>query len=200
MNTSNGKWRIVKESSPSKWGGVLDSQMKYNGKNMFKSFLSGMLFGAILMTLLLFPQTVKAYDENGEVFCMAKNIYFEAGNQPVAGKVAVSLVVLNRVKHHAYPDNICDVVYQAQWKENWKGNLTPVRHKCQFSWFCDGKSDNPVDSATWMFSLATASRVLNGDFADFTEGATHYHADTVYPYWADSLNETVVINNHIFYK
>ena len=88
---------------------------------------------------------------------MAKNIYFEAGNQPVAGKVAVSLVVLNRVEHHAYPDNVCDVIYQAQMRENWKGNLVPVRNRCQFSWFCDGKSDEPVDSATWMFSLATAS-------------------------------------------
>lgn len=200
MNTSDGKWRIVEESKPSQWGKTLDDEMKYTGKTMFKSFLSGMFFGAMLMTLLLFPQTVKAFDENGEVFCMAKNIYFEAGNQPVAGKIAVSLVVLNRVEHHAYPDNVCDVIYQAQWKENWKGNLTPVRHKCQFSWFCDGKSDEPVDSATWMFSLATANRVLQGDFADFTEGATHYHADTVYPYWADSLNETVIINNHIFYK
>lgn len=135
-----------------------------------------------------------------EVVCLAKNIYFEAGNQPVAGKVAVAQVVQNRVKHPDYPDNICDVVYQARWKENWKGNLVPVRHMCQFSWFCDGKSDKPVDSATWVFSLLTAERVLQGEFGDITEEATHYHADSVHPYWADSLNETVVINNHLFYK
>ena len=150
--------------------------------------------------LLLVTTEIEASDENGEIFCMAKNIYFEAGNQPVAGKIAVSLVVLNRVAHEAYPDNVCDVVYQAQWFKNWKGNMQPVRHKCQFSWFWDGKSDEPVDSATWMFSLATANRVMYGDFGDFTDGATHYHATSVHPYWADSLNETVRINEHIFYK
>ena len=135
-----------------------------------------------------------------EQVCLAKNIYFEAGNQPLAGKVAVAQVVQNRVEHPDYPNNICDVVYQARWKENWKGNLVPIRHMCQFSWYCDGKSDEPVDSATWIFSLITAERVIQGDFGDITEDATHYHADSVYPYWADSLNKTVHIDNHIFYK
>ncbi len=135
-----------------------------------------------------------------EEICVAKNIYFEAGNQPVAGKIAVTQVVLNRVKNKNYPDNVCDVIYQAQMKENWRGNLVPVRHMCQFSWYCDGKPDEPEDSATWQVSLWTAKYVLNNEDFDITEGATHYHADSVYPYWADSLNETVVINNHIFYK
>ena len=135
-----------------------------------------------------------------DVICLAKNIYFEAGNQPVAGKVAVAQVVQNRVTHQDYPDDICSVVYQANWKENWKGNLIPIRHMCQFSWFCDGKSDIPVDSATWQICLWTAERVLQKEFGDITEGATHYHADSVLPYWAESLNETVTINNHIFYK
>jgi spore germination cell wall hydrolase CwlJ-like protein len=133
-------------------------------------------------------------------YCMAKNIYFEAGNQPVAGKIAVAQVVMNRVDNLHYPETVCEVVYQAQWKENWKGNLIPIRYKCQFSWFCDGLSDEPVDSATWMFSLLIADKILNGNYGDITEGSTHYHNDTVHPYWADSLNETVVINNHIFYK
>ena len=152
------------------------------------------------MILVSIAQEVKASDENGEAFCMAKNIYFEAGNQPVAGKIAVSQVVLNRVYSVSYPDTVCDVVYQAKWKTNWRGEEVPVRHMCQFSWFCDGKSDDPVDSDTWMFSLMVANSVLNGDFGDITEGSTHYHSDSVYPYWADSLNRTVTIDNHIFYK
>ena len=85
-------------------------------------------------------------------------------------------------------------------RENWKGDMVPVRHMCQFSWYCDGKSDDPEDSATWQVSLWTAKYVMTQDDFDITEGATHYHADSVYPYWAESLNETVVINNHIFYK
>ena len=55
----------------------------------FKAFLYGMGFGALLMFILLFPGQLKAFDENNEVYCMAQNIYFEAGNQPLAGKIAV---------------------------------------------------------------------------------------------------------------
>jgi len=176
--------------------------MKYyhEEKSLYKSFLAGMFFGGFLMFVLLLPSKVHAFDENNEIYCLAQNIYFEAGNQPLAGKIAVSQVVLNRVEHYAYPDTICGVVYDAKWKENWKGNMVPVRNQCQFSWFCDGKSDEPVDSATWLSSMHIARDVVQSKYGDITEGATHYHATWVYPYWADSLNETVVINEHIFYK
>jgi N-acetylmuramoyl-L-alanine amidase len=133
------------------------------------------------------------------VLC-AQNMYFEAGNQPLAGKIAVSQVVINRTEHMNYPTSICGVVYQAKWKENWKGNMMPVRHQCQFSWFCDGKSDDPEDSKTWLQCLTLARNILQGAYGDITEGATHYHSVYVNPYWADSLNETVTINEHIFYK
>lgn len=154
----------------------------------------------VVILLLILAPYVQASDENGDTFCLAKNIYFEAGNQPTAGQIAVSQVVINRVYSTAYPDNICDVVYQAKWFENWQGTVVPVRHMCQFSWFCDGKSDIPEDSDTWMQSLMLASEILQGEWQDITEGSTHYHNDQVHPYWADSLNETVTINNHIFYK
>ena len=166
----------------------------------FKAFLYGMGFGAFLMFLLLLPNTLQASDENGEAVCLAKNIYFEAGNQPLAGKVAVAQVVLNRMEHSAYAGDVCGVVYQAQWRTNYKGNLVPVRNRCQFSWFCDGKSDEPLDTKTWMESLNVALDVIGGSYGDITEGATHYHSVSVNPYWAESLNETVVINDHIFYK
>ena len=173
---------------------------KHEEKSVFKAFLYGMGFGAFLMFVLLFPTKVNAFDENNEVYCMAQNIYFEAGNQPLAGKIAVAQVVINRTNHPNYPTTMCDVIYQAKWKENWLGNLVPIRNQCQFSWFCDGKSDDPVDSPTWMNSLKVAADVVQGKYGDITEGSTHYHSIYVNPYWADSLNETVVINEHIFYK
>jgi len=173
---------------------------KHEEKSVFKAFLYGMGFGAFLMFILLFPTKVKASDANNEIYCMAQNIYFEAGNQPLAGKIAVAQVVINRTNHPNYPTTMCDVIYQAKWKENWLGNLVPIRHQCQFSWFCDGKSDDPVDSPTWMNSLKVAADVVQGKYGDITEGSTHYHSVYVNPYWADSLNETVVINEHIFYK
>ena len=166
----------------------------------FKAFLYGMGFGALLMFILLLPGQLKASDANNEIFCMAQNIYFEAGNQPLAGKVAVGQVVLNRLEHSNYPGTMCDVIYQAKWKENWLGNIHPVRNQCQFSWFCDGKSDDPEISPTWYESLQVARDVVQGAYPDITEGATHYHNDKVNPYWAESLNQTVIINNHIFYK
>lgn len=166
----------------------------------FKAFLYGMGFGALLMFILLLPGQLKASDANNEIFCMAQNIYFEAGNQPLAGKVAVAQVVLNRLDHSNYPGTMCNVIYQAQWQENWLGNMHPIRNKCQFSWFCDGKSDEPEISPTWYESLEIARDVVQDKYPDITEGATHYHADSVNPYWADDLNQTVIINNHIFYK
>jgi len=148
----------------------------------------------------IWASPVQASDENGDEYCLAQNIYFEAGNQPLAGKIAVAQVVLNRLEHSSYPMDICGVVYQAKWKENWKGTLMPIRNMCQFSWFCDGKSDDPLDTKTWLVSLEVARDVVDGFYGDITEGATHYHSVYVNPYWADSLNETVIINEHIFYK
>ena len=143
---------------------------------------------------------VQAFDENGEAVCLAKNIYFEAGNQPLAGKVAVAQVVLNRMEHSSYPQDICGVIYQAKMRENWKGDLVPIRHQCQFSWFCDGKSDEPLDTDTFYESYLVAQDVIMGKYPDITEGATHYHSIMVEPYWAETLNETVQITDHIFYR
>jgi N-acetylmuramoyl-L-alanine amidase len=91
-------------------------------------------------------------------------------------------------------------VLQAKVKENWLGNIVPIRNMCQFSWFCDGKSDEPVDSTTWLLSLHIARNVIQSNYGDITEGSTHYHATSVHPYWADSLTEVVTIDQHKFYK
>ena len=107
---------------------------------------------------------------------------------------------MNRIDHSDYGDTVCDVVYQAQWRTNYKGNMIPVRNKCQFSWFCDGKSDEPLDTDTFFESYLIAQDVLMGKYPDITEGATHYHSIMVEPYWAETLNETVQITDHIFYK
>jgi spore germination cell wall hydrolase CwlJ-like protein len=178
----------------------MNEELKFNGSVAFKSFLTGMGFGALLMFILLSAQKVSAFDENGEAVCLAKNIYFEAGNQPLAGKVAVAHVVFNRMEHSSYPQDICGVVYQARWRENWKGEQVPIRHQCQFSWFCDGKSDEPLDTDTFFESYNIAQDIIMGKYPDITEGATHYHSVMVEPYWAETLNETVQIQHHIFYK
>ena len=75
--------------------------------------------------------------------CLAKNIYFEARDQSLAAKMAVSFVVLNRIKHKQYPSTVCEVIHQGP-TYSWKPEF-PVRNKCQFSWYCDGKSDKPKE-------------------------------------------------------
>ena len=143
--------------------------------NMKQRYLY-LIVGAILgfVTGLMSPMA-HGSDENGETICLAKNIYFEAGNQPLAGKVAVAQVVFNRMEHSAYPKDICGVVYQAKWGKNWAGNMMPIRNQCQFSWFCDGKSDEPLDTDTFFESYLIAQDVIMGKYPDITEGATHYH-------------------------
>ena len=135
------------------------------------------------------------------VHCLAQNIYFEAGNQPLAGKVAVAQVTMNRVEHDRFPNDICGVVYQTKaWRTSWTGKQVPQIGMCQFSWFCDGKSDKPKDSKTWAESLVIANDVLEDKYFDLTEGAMWYHADYIYPYWAQHLNQTIHLDAHIFYR
>lgn len=127
--------------------------------------------------------------------CLAMNIYHEARGEPLAGQLAVGLVTMNRVESPRFPDDICSVVKQGRY---WKGN--PVRNQCHFSWWCDGKSDTPQDDNAWAESVNMAYRIENGFITDFTDGATHYHANYVQPYWADEHDYIVQIGQHLFYR
>ena len=141
---------------------------------------------------------------NNEAFCLAQNIYFEARNQPLAGQLAVVSVTINRVNDKRFPNTICGVVYEGPHRPSWKDEtvMIPVRHRCQFSWYCDGKSDRIHDMTTFeqMYTLTTG--IVEGDFSvsDITEGATHYHADYVEPAWAKTKTKTIEIEDHIFYR
>ena len=117
------------------------------------------------------------------LMCMAVNIYHEAGNQSMIGQMAEGQVVLNRVEDSRFPDTVCEVVKEAV---TYKNSNKPVRWKCQFTWFCDGKKDEPnFESKTWSGALENASILLTKTIVlDITEGATHYHATYVRPAWA----------------
>lgn len=172
---------------------------------MFQDFRTTIIWFVIGLTLGfgigVFSPKVYASDPNNDAYCLAKNIYFEAGNQPLAGKLAVAHVVKNRMESWQFPDTYCDVIYDAkEWRTSWTGNVIPKLGMCQFSWFCDGKSDEPKDSKTWEVCLQIAQSFIKEEQIDITEGAMWYHADYILPYWAEHLNNTVYINNHIFYK
>ena len=133
------------------------------------------------------------------LMCLALNTYHEAKNQSMIGQVATAQVVMNRVADSRYPNTVCGVVKQGP---KYKGSDIPVRHKCQFSWHCDGKSDEPKrDSKEWFKAQDYARIVLSGRIAlDVTEGATHYHATYVRPAWAKTKTRTTRIESHIFYR
>jgi spore germination cell wall hydrolase CwlJ-like protein len=126
----------------------------------------------------------------GELECLALTIYFEARGEPDDGKLAVGHVVMNRVADKSYPSTICQVVQQGGYK---------VRYRCQFSWWCDGRSDNPANEAAWKRSLALARSIYWGYSKDPTEGALLYHADYVKPHWRSAFVEGPKIGRHIFY-
>ena len=123
--------------------------------------------------------------------CLALNVYHEARNDTEIGQYAVAHVVMNRVQHDRWPDDVCSVVKQGYHKG---------KHRCQFSWYCDGKSDKPHEYRAWALSQLVAADVLSGIVPDVTGGATHYHATYVKPYWASHLDKTVTLGSHIFYK
>ena len=132
------------------------------------------------------------------LMCMATNIYHEAKNEPMVGQIAVAQVVMNRVRDSRYPDTVCDVIKQGLTYKNGK----VVLGKCQFSWYCDGKSDDTNrQSEKWSNALRYSTLVMyNRINLDVTEGATHYHATYVSPSWARTKTKTVRINRHVFYR
>lgn len=122
--------------------------------------------------------------------CLALNIYFEARGEPIEGKQAVAHVVLNRVRDPKFPATICQVVRQGGEE---------IRHRCQFSWWCDGRSDRPADPAAWDESRFIAAQILEGVTRDPTDGALWYHADWLTPDWVVDMTEGRRIGQHIFY-
>ena len=136
--------------------------------------------------------------------CLALNTYHEAKNQSLVGQIATAQVVMNRVEDNRFPNTICEVVKQGPTRPSWEDPKKeyPIKHRCQFSWYCDGKSDEPRrDSKEWFKAKEYARIVLSGRIVlDVTEGATHYHATYVRPAWAKTKTRTTRIESHIFYR
>lgn len=158
---------------------------------------------------------IEPYEESidiNQAHCLSTNIYHEARGESYAGKVAVANVTMNRVKSPKFPNTICEVVYQSQTRENWKGEEVPKRNKCQFSWYCDGKSDDIVlvtaegnvikeRMLAWEMSQLVANQSVRGNLIDITDGSTHYfNSELANPHWATAYQQVVQIDSHSFLK
>jgi len=145
------------------------------------------------------PTAEKLKTAAEEKDCLTKAIYHEARGEPEAGQWAVAQVILNRVKHHKYPDTVCGVVYQNAHKAN----------RCQFSFACDGKSDaggngNRIVRVSWV----KAGLIANHAYKQFQQQKSvdllpdmtlFYHAKRVSPSWASAYQPVKQIGAHIFY-
>lgn len=128
-------------------------------------------------------------DHRRALLCLTQAVYYEAGFEPLEGRRAVAQVVLNRMRHPAFPKSVCGVVYQ--------GAREPV---CQFSFVCDGSLYRRPAPGAWKAAELVARAALDG-FVERTVGAaTHYHANYVAPYWAPRLAKISQIGAHIFYR
>jgi spore germination cell wall hydrolase CwlJ-like protein len=137
-----------------------------------------------------FVLNADAEDSARALHCMTQAIYYEAAREPVKGQEAVAQVVLNRVRHPAYPKSVCGVVYQG----------AGLSTGCQFTFTCDGALARTPQPALWRQAQDVAKRALAG-FVDKDVGsATHYHAAYVSPYWAPTLVKMVQVGQHIFYR
>jgi spore germination cell wall hydrolase CwlJ-like protein len=119
--------------------------------------------------------------------CVALAMYWEARGEGHRGMLAVGAVVLNRVEDDRFPSSVCGVVYQ--------GGETPP---CQFSWWCDGKSDRPTHGELWASSLSLADELLTARPSDPTHGALFFHNTSIRSPWR--RDRTARIGNHVFYR
>ena len=175
-------------------------------------FITLVLAGAMAVVPVKI-QAQKVSEYHPSVKCLALNMYHEARSQGTAGLFAVSAVVINRVNDPRFPNGVCEVVYQGPIRESWKTRqhkdlpdterqYYPIKNKCQFSWYCDGKSDTPHNKKKYQELLDLSSAIMHNEisFVDITDGALFYHADYVTPGWAKTKQKTVEVQDHIFYR
>ena len=121
--------------------------------------------------------------------CLSQAIYHEARGETLEGQIAVAEVILNRKDSGKYPATVCGVVEQG----------TGEKYMCQFSYFCDGLSDEIGDEEAWDKAGRIARVLLDGAPRELTNGALFYHTKAVSPYWADEFHQTAEIGAHLFY-
>ena len=121
--------------------------------------------------------------------CLAAAVYYEAGDDPV-GQRPVAQVVLNRLRHPAFPKTVCGVVFQGSERST----------GCQFTFTCDGALARTPSPAAWSRARDIATRALRGEVEKKVGWATHYHTDWVVPYWSSSLDKIAEVHTHLFFR
>ena len=136
------------------------------------------------------PYQMGALDQSRQLDCLAQAVYYEARGESPAGQAAVAQVVLNRVRHPAFPKSICSVVYQG----------AQAGRGCQFSFACDGSTRRAREPGAWRRAQKVATKALNGYVMAAVGNSTHFHVTNVSPSWGPRLLRVNTIGTHIFYR
>ena len=161
---------------------------------------TGLLTVSAMSALLVLPLSAHAGGglSDGDIEgrkCLAEALYYEARDQGWRGMLAVGVVIQNRVDNARYPADLCGVVRQGRYR-----NGKPVKHQCQFSYYCDGKPERPAEKGAWTMAKDIATLLTTTQVAvEGIEDATHYHAVWVEPSWAAKLARRQQIGGHVFY-
>jgi spore germination cell wall hydrolase CwlJ-like protein len=123
------------------------------------------------------------------ITCLSRTIYWETRGEGAAGMEAVANVVMNRLGHEGFPNTICEVVRQGR-----------EQGACQFSWWCDGRSDDAEEDKSYAIAKEIARKALNRQLTDRTGGALYFHQRKVTPNWSNEYIRTVEVGEHVFYK
>jgi spore germination cell wall hydrolase CwlJ-like protein len=140
-------------------------------------------------TLFADPRTAAKAKRRADLECLTDAVYYEARSEDSRGQFAVAQVVLNRVKHPAFPKSVCGVVFQGAGHSG-----------CQFSFTCDGSMRHGREEAAWDRARHVAARALAGVVVANIGQATHYHTTAVSPFWAPSMLRVAQVGVHVFYR
>lgn len=130
------------------------------------------------------------HDAQRELDCLTQAVYFEARGETARGQAAVAQVVMNRVKHPAFPKTVCGVVFQGSHR----------RTGCQFSFACDGSMRGRRESSAWERARKVAARTLSGRMLGDVGAATHFHTTAVAPAWGPQMRRVAQVGMHVFYR
>lgn len=146
----------------------------------------------VFILLLSSPTKSGELQISDQFDCLVEAVYFEARGEPFKGMIAVVEVILNRVAHKSFPNTVCTVVGQGKY---WNGN--PIRHKCHFSYYCDGKSEKITDENA--FKKVRLAVVMGVRTYRQPTNVLYYHTVNVRPYWVSDFKQLYLIGRHIFY-
>ncbi len=123
------------------------------------------------------------------ITCLSQTLYMEARGEGTAGMETVANVVMNRLDHKGFPNNICEIVRQGRGQG-----------ACQFSSWCDGSLGDIEEDITYSIAMEIARNCLNGQLTDRTDGALYFHQRAVTPSWSAEYIKTVKVGEHVFYR